>query len=204
MKAVFNPRLIALCGAPEVGKSTVQKALASLYGVRICDDGRLLRDAAMALYGFTEDMVTTQAGKAMIVDVCGRKDTVRTFMGELGCAIEAMHGTSFFPYQTLEGLKREYGPALETAPRLSFGSVRRDQPWFFREQGALVIEIVGPGSDRPVGPYDRYDASAAHLTIYNPRNGADELTSILRDRLGEYFPDERLPDRRKDCILGAA
>lgn len=204
MKDVFNPRLIALCGFPEVGKSTVQKALASLYGVKICDDGRLLRDAAMALYGFTEDMVTTQAGKATLVDICGRKDTVRTFMGELGCAIENMHGTSFFPHQTLERLKLQYGPGLEAAPRMSFGSVRRDQPWFFREQGALVIEVVGANAGRNVGPYDRYDASAAHLTIHNPRNGTDELESILREALDKYLLDEPARENRDLCDIGAA
>jgi len=57
---------IAICGAPEAGKTAIQNLLAELVGAVPCDDGRPMRDAAIALLGFSEVQVTTDRGKAGI------------------------------------------------------------------------------------------------------------------------------------------
>lgn len=56
--------LIALCGAAESGKTTVQSLLIEKLGAIPCDDGRALRDAGKALFGFSESDVITDKGKA--------------------------------------------------------------------------------------------------------------------------------------------
>lgn len=76
------PRLIAICGAPEVGKSTVQNIIQERIGAIPCDDGRALRNAAKELFGFTEHDVTTQEGKASnFVMEIGQLDVRRRLPG---------------------------------------------------------------------------------------------------------------------------
>jgi len=72
------PKLIALCGYPQAGKSKLQEIIATHWGATPQDDARILRDAAKVLYGLSEDDVSTQAGKARTVAF----DTARIFVPE--------------------------------------------------------------------------------------------------------------------------
>lgn len=67
------PKLIALCGYPQCGKSKLQEILARRWGAVAQDDARILRDAAKVLYGLDEDQVSTQEGKASEVEVVRSK-----------------------------------------------------------------------------------------------------------------------------------
>ena len=59
-----RPTCLALVGAPEAGKTTVQGLLERLYGIEAADDSRPIRDIAIMLYGLDEHDVATAAGKA--------------------------------------------------------------------------------------------------------------------------------------------
>lgn len=187
----FNPKLIALCGPPKAGKSTVQKILHETYGIEPHDDARLLRQTAMRVYGFTWEQVSTQEGKASIVEIAGKRADVRHFMGELGLAIERIHGSNFFPWRELEHLKSVYGPNFERGPILSFGSARLEQPRFFRENGALVIEVLCDKVQASRNPYDVYDGSPAHIVIRNPGTTPRELAFLVREQLDPWLLPEQ-------------
>jgi dephospho-CoA kinase len=87
-----SPRIIALCGNPEAGKSEVQKILVERYGAIAIDDGWPMRDFAIRHLGLSYEDVTTQDGKAKIIELYGRKFTVRQLLGEFGNKLEELFG----------------------------------------------------------------------------------------------------------------
>lgn len=154
-------QFIALCGYPKAGKSEVQAVISRIYGFTPVDDSAPLREAVRALYGLTDWHVSTQEGKSSLVTVGGKQRVVRDLLGELGNHLEKDD-----PYHLPRLAVRE---CLARTPngRFVFGSVRRNQPRFFKETGkAIVIEVVRAGS-APVGFYDHYDPESVDMTIEN-------------------------------------
>lgn len=169
--------LIALCGYPNSGKSTVQTILTEEYGVIPIDDGRALRDIAKITLGLTEDDVTTQEGKTKTVTVLGREMSVRDYLGRIGSALETEFGDWIVP--------EIHARACDPNKHYSFGSVRRDQGHFYRAQGGLVVEIRRDGA-KPLVPADLYDPAPIRYTIFN--NGSlEELHEEVRVFLGDHL-----------------
>ena len=160
------PPIIALCGWPKAGKTTVQKILADLYDVVPLDDGLPLREIAVQYLGLTHDQVTTQIGKAATVGINGTPWIARDVLGELGNALEEKFGGDVIPLMAVNrfGLDNPAGPNRHQP--VSFASVRRQQGWFWRKRGALVIEVVRPGTEMGA-EFNRYDPDAAHCVIVN-------------------------------------
>lgn len=160
------PHIIALCGWPKVGKSTVQKILADLYDVVPLDDGLPLREIAVQYLGLTHDQVTTQEGKAETIMINGTPWLVRDVLGQLGNALEEKFGGDVIPLMAVNryGLDNPAGPNRHQS--VSFASVRRQQGWFWRRRGALVIEVRRPGTEMGA-EFNQYDTAAAHIVIEN-------------------------------------
>src|SRR5689334_15610763 len=91
------PRYVAICGAPEVGKSTVAETLAEWWGGKIIDDGRCLREGVKAIYNLRDWHVYTHEGKRSTIVVGGNSYTVRQLLGDLGKLLEAKYGEFFMP-----------------------------------------------------------------------------------------------------------
>lgn len=168
-------KIIALCGYPESGKSTAQKIIERRYGAVSIDDGKILRDAAMILYGLTEWHVTTQEGKKCLIEVSpGVEIEVRKLLGELGKYLEG-HDINFVAYRALADARRNHPGAV-----LSFGSVRREQGKVYSETGeALVLEIRRDGCDA-VNDFDRYNPAWIDLSIENRFDPEDVAGSLAR------------------------
>lgn len=173
------PRLIALCGNPHSGKSTAAELLAEIYGYEIWDDGGPARRIAMDYFGLTHEQVHTQAGKMETVEILGRTWTVREILGEIANGFEEKFGVDAHALMNFNRMDPE--------TRYVLPSVRRDQGFFWRSQGALVIEIVNPQAARSPYEFDRYNPRAVQRAVVNDglAEGLSEDDALIRlcDRL---------------------
>jgi hypothetical protein len=191
------PMLVALCGAPESGKSTIQNILTERYGMRPVDDFKFGRDAVCLIYGLTQWHVTTQEGKRTVVDVCGEPWEVRKILGEFGNRLEAMHGPDFIPETAIRYARAEIANSGGDTPILSFGSVRREQGRVYKREGGIVIEVTRSGA-KVVNEFDHYNKELVDITIHNPvpvdhrfaNEAAKEqaLNALLKEVAGKLDP----------------
>ena len=164
MHTPLNPKFIALCGAPETGKTTVADYMAARYGGRVIDDGKVLREACRALYGLSHEDVYTQAGKARIKSVGGREFSHRQLLGDLGNLLEGFYGQQFMPERAIESI----APS-DTARFFLFPSCRKTQGITYRAQGGVVIELIRP-DHFPINDFDQYDRSLVSHVLSNDRD----------------------------------
>jgi hypothetical protein len=170
----MSVRYIALCGAPGAGKSEVQRLLDTYYHFRPIDDSRILREAAMILYGLEDWHVSTQEGKSVLITVGDEQISVRRLLGELGLHLEKRD-----PHHIP---KRALADAIAEFPtdRLSFGSVRRDQAKVFKDTGeGLIVEVRRPGFE-PKNDFDHYDRDLVDIVVHNAYNPDDPAGSTAR------------------------
>ncbi len=153
------PKLIALCGNPMSGKSTAAEIISACYGHTLADDGLPLRKIAMDYLGLTTDQVFTQAGKLEYVILNGRKWQVREILGEIGNAFEEKFGGDIIPIMSHN--------AQPKGQFSVFGSVRREQGRYWKEKGALVLEIVNPLAGPSKFEFDTYNNAYCHAQILN-------------------------------------
>tara|TARA_Y100000815_G_scaffold275358_2_gene313057 strand:+ start:597 stop:1148 length:552 start_codon:yes stop_codon:yes gene_type:complete len=163
----------ALCGAPESGKSEVQKILHQEFNVRPVDDKRGLRDAAKVLYGLSEDDVSTQAGKKKLITIGSKTKTVREILGELGEYLEE-NDPLHFPR-----MARRMAELNHPGERVSFGSVRMNQGLLFKDEQSLVIEVKRPGFS-PRNNFDLYEPDLADVSVLNDYDPDDADGSTKR------------------------
>ncbi|MBO6509168.1 MAG: hypothetical protein JJ979_11950 [Roseibium sp.] len=175
------PRLIAIVGIPQSGKSEVQKILHKDYGVQPVDDGHPLRQFAMDHFGLAWEDVHTQEGKKLYSMINDASWQNRKALGELGACIEKTFGEWIMPWMAVQ--------KLPDVGSFSFGSVRRSQPLFYKKHGGVVIEVSNPLA-RPTGnEWDEFDRSAIDYTIIN--NGQirglprEESLEDLRQKVDE-------------------
>jgi hypothetical protein len=165
-------RYIALCGAPQAGKTETALILQRLWGLQLVDDKHTLREATKHLYGLTDWHVHTQEGKASLVQIGDSYKTVRTLLGELGEFIEAQD-IDHFPRLALAQVQASGDPGP-----FCFPSVRQDQARLFRQTGeSLVVEIARAGC-KVVNSFDRYNPDLADLRIENNWTGPDSLAHL--------------------------
>lgn len=153
------PKLIALCGNPLSGKSTAADLINRLFGHELADDGLPLRKIAMDYLGLSEHQVFTQEGKKEKVTLNGREWEVREILGEIGNAFEEKFGGDIIPI-----MSHNARPKNSSAV---FGSVRREQGLYWRNQGALVLEIVNPLAGPSPYEFDTFNPTYAHKQIIN-------------------------------------
>ena len=145
------PRYVALCGAPESGKSTVADIMVRRYGAVLVDDGAPLRAAASAFWGLSHDDVHTQSGKARRRVVCGKSYTHRELLGHLATLLTSKFGAGLMAEIALESI-----PPNSKVPLYVFGSVRTEQGAVYRARGGIVVEIARPGK-RVVHAFDAWN-----------------------------------------------
>jgi hypothetical protein len=182
-------RYIALCGYPKAGKTEVQRIISRRYGFTAYDDSAPLREATKALYGLTDWHVTTQAGKATVLDIAGMNITVRQAMGELGCYLEE-HDEFHFPRLAVKTCQQSHSDG-----KFVFASVRQNQPAFFKEIGqSLVIEVTRQGCVAS-GDFDEYFRDPIDISIENHRDEVDPERSLasLEARVAEALDPILLP-----------
>jgi len=153
------PDIIALCGHPTSGKTTAAEIISRLYGHELADDGLPLRQIGMNYLGLTERQVFTQEGKLEKVMLNGREWTVREILGEIGNAFEEKFGGDVIPIMSHN--------ARPKGARSVFGSVRREQGLYWRNAGALVLEIVNPLAGPSQYEFDRFNPEFCHARVQN-------------------------------------
>jgi energy-coupling factor transporter ATP-binding protein EcfA2 len=180
---VTLPKIIALCGNPTSGKSTAAEIINEIYGHELADDGLPLRKIAMDYLGLTAHQVFTQEGKLEYVEINGRKWQVREILGEIGNAFEDKFGGEVIPMMSHH--------ARPKGSYSVFGSVRREQGKYWRDRGALVIEIVNPLAPPSIYPFDAYNNAYCQARIQNDglarglskeearRDLADKLIAVI-------------------------
>lgn len=154
-----TPALIALCGNPTSGKSTAAAIINEIYGHELADDGLPLRKIGMDYLGLTAEQVFTQEGKLQKVMLNGREWTVREILGEIGNAFEEKFGGDIIPIMSHN--------ARPKGSFSVFGSVRREQGRYWRNQGALVLEVVNPLAGPSPYEFDTYNPAYCHAQIKN-------------------------------------
>lgn len=153
------PQIIALCGNPTAGKSKAAEIINEVYGHELADDGLPLRKIAMDYLGLTPEQVFTQEGKLEYVVINGRRRQVREILGEIGNAFEKKFGGDIIPIMSHN--------ARPKGSMSVFGSVRREQGRYWRDQGALVIEIRNPLAGPSPYEFDRYNPEYADWIVHN-------------------------------------
>jgi hypothetical protein len=153
-----RPRIIGLVGNPKAGKSTAQKILEK-YVYWPIDDGAVLRRFCIENLGLTHDDVYTQEGKARCTEILGKTWQNRDLLGTLGQQLEDMLGEHIMPFIALK--------QLNPREKYSFGSVRKTQGHFIRQQGGIVIEIINPDAGPSPFAFDQYDRTAIDFSINN-------------------------------------
>jgi hypothetical protein len=153
------PRFIALCGHPKAGKSLVQEILREHYDVEPVDDGAVLREFAVKQLGLTWDDVRTQEGKLRHTSILDKHWQHRDLLGTLGKQLEDMFGEHIMPYIA----------ARRCAPHThySFGSVRKTQGHFFKQEGGVVIGVRNPLAQASGYDFDQFDESIIDYWINN-------------------------------------
>lgn len=167
------PPYIAICGWPKSGKDEVAKALCNspLLDARKVDDGLCLRLAAPHLFGCDHDDPFSQDGKLREYETVSGVKSVRWMLGELGTALENHFGEAFIPYAALNRAKSM--AARNDGSCFVFPSVRKSQPWHYKESGAIVVEVRRPGVGDSGNDFDRWDARAVDTIIFNNRGLRD-------------------------------
>lgn len=177
--------LIAICGHPRSGKTEVQRLLQKLYGVEPIDDGWPLRDYAMRHMGASHFDVCTEPGKRSlaymsgepVVDArTGEHLTWRRVLGLIGMQFEELFGGNHLPRCALLRVKSKPGAVY------SFASVRRDQPLFYKQHGALVVEVSRPDVGPTGNDFDVWNGSVTDFVINNDGSLAD-----LKGRVSQAF-----------------
>lgn len=153
------PKIIALCGNPTSGKSTAAEIINEVYGHELADDGLPLRQIGMNYLGLTPEQVFTQEGKLEKVTLNGREWTVREILGEIGNAFEEKFGGDVIPIMSHNARPKEAYSV--------FGSVRREQGLYWRNKGALVLEIVNPLAGPSPYEFDTFNPVHCHAQIMN-------------------------------------
>lgn len=153
------PRFIAFCGNPKSGKSTAQEILSKDRNYLPIDDGFVLREFAVNKLGLSWDDVQTQEGKKRTTSILGKDWEHRILLGEFGKVLEDLFGEHIMPFIATRNL---YPNA-----RYSFGSVRKTQGHFFRQNGGIVIEIINPMAPPSGNAFDQYDTTAVDRTVIN-------------------------------------
>lgn len=171
-----KPKMIALCGAPKAGKTTVAEFLVERYGCYLVDDGMVLRKASQVLFGGPLTDYTTQEGKANTKTICGRTLTNRELLGELGNKLEEWFGDQIMPELALNHLQKN---GIGCHPQaLIFPSVRKTQGKTYIEHGGFVVEVSRPGCE-PVHDFDHYDKSLVMYNIDNSGTMGDLLGQVV-------------------------
>jgi hypothetical protein len=170
-------RHVALCGWPKCGKSTIAAMLEDEFGAQIIDDGMILRKAVPVLFGIPEDEPFTQEGKDRVYNVCGREETVRQMLGELGNYLEARYSDEFMPIRAMQVAQKLY-PA---ANFYVYPSVRKVQGRAYKRMGGIVVQIDNPNAPPSDNPFDRWDKSFVDITINNDPSemSLDELRAFI-------------------------
>jgi hypothetical protein len=176
-----SPFFVALCGAPESGKTTVANLLVKNYGAKLVDDGAGLREGCSAFYGFPLEWCYSQEGKKCEIEVCGEVFTVRKLLGDFGKLLETKHGQQVIPETAIRELMIE-----PNVPFYVFGSVRMDQGITYHRHGGVVIEVDRPGYV-PVHDFDHWDKSLVDYRIKNTSSllALEARTHTVMDKIFE-------------------
>lgn len=176
-----KPTYIALCGKPTAGKDTVAKIIAARTDAAIIDDGLVLRQAAPILFNFNPAYPFSQEGKLkeIIMPDGHTRRSVRDCLGKLGDLIEQEFGADIMPARAVELADRVQ--KSEGVSTFVFPSVRKQQGWYYKKRGGLVVEI---NRNVPESRYafDRYDVGAVDYVIDNTgtlEDLHDEVSAFL-------------------------
>jgi len=169
------PNLIAICGHPGAGKTTVQDSLTRQFGVTPVDDGYILRNFARSYLGATYADVHTQEGKRRKMLMVDEEMEWRQFLGRLGNALEDEFGEHALPFMTVNNTLREAGED----EWFSFGSVRKTQGAYYRALGGIVLEVENPSVGPSGNAFDLYDQSLVTHSLLNEGKSLEELDKAV-------------------------
>lgn len=174
------PSIIALCGNPDSGKTTVAGLLESQYGYEPVDDGAPLREIAVKYMGFQHHQAYTQEGKLEFVELDDKKFQCRQVLGETGSAFESKFGDNILgdiAYRT------SIKSGLNQGRKFSLGSVRRDQGLFWKSKGGIVVEVLNENSRVSEFEFDKYNRDCIDFQIENDGKSMENLLKQIRNMI---------------------
>lgn len=179
-----KPSLVAICGNPQSGKSTLQKVLQNQFGLIPRDDGDVIRSHCMRIGNLKGSDVYTQEGKSRLTGLNGRIWQNRIMLGEYGKMLEQMFGENIVPDIAIREALQHWDETPNPAHRgYSFGSVRRNQGRKYKEYGGVVIEVVRQNAPPSGNDFDEFDRSIVDVVVENDFATTGELTEYI-SRMG--------------------
>ncbi len=167
---------IGLCGWPGAGKDEVAAIMQKQYDYQPIDDGLCLRQAIPYLFGFERTLPYTREGKDTVIETVAGPRTVRDLLGTVGGLMENEYGTGFMPHAAMRNAQVQFEQTGQTL--FVFSSVRKDQPWHYKEQGGKIIQINRPGVKPSPHPFDAWDEASVDAVIDNNGSLEDLAASV--------------------------
>lgn len=162
-----KPLIVALCGIPKAGKSTVQEILKEEYDIAPFDDGGVIRSHCQELFGLTRDDTHTQEGKERYTTVGDTRIQNRVILGDYGDALEKMFGEFTIPNWAIRTALKDHRQTHSSNIGYSFGSVRRNQGKAYLNAGGVVVEVVNPRAEPTDNIWDLYEKGNITHTLDN-------------------------------------
>lgn len=169
----MRPQIIALCGNPNSGKTTVQEILERKHNYQPVDDGKPLREMAIEHMGMERHQAYTQNGKKEFMQFCDKDWQCRDILGTLGKAFESHFGDFAVPFMSQRLMK--------PGEFYSCGSVRRNQGGFWRTHGGFVVEVHNFTAGTSPYDFDQYEREFIDHVLMNNfmGNGHSKSESLV-------------------------
>jgi hypothetical protein len=199
-----TPLIIAICGLPKSGKSTLQDILHRKYNVRPWDDGSILRQHMQRISGLNIEEFATQEGKKRQSIIGSVLWEHRKALGEYGNLLEAMFGENIIPEIACREIQQHFQESrdirtLHSIERgvYSCASVRRKQGVTYKKYGGIVVEVIRPGVEPTGNEFDEYDQSLVDVTLLNKGNTVEEFErQIEKSALPEMIAQTDIQHKR--------
>ena len=173
-----TPKLVALCGSPGSGKTTVAQLLALRYDGVMVDDAQILRQSCMTIYGLTYEQVSTQEGKSGFININNEPVQIRKLLGDMGKYLEAAHGSEIIAELAIAKCNLN-----NDVPFYVFGSCRKNQGRSYQRNGGIVVHVDGT-SPTSIYDFDVWNNDLVQIVIPNKGTLLE-----LRDAVYSIFDD---------------
>lgn len=157
--------IVALCGWPKSGKTSMAEYLRDTQGYKIIDDGLILRNFVHVAFQVPMDSLYTPEGKARTIEILGKTWEIRKILGQVGNKLEELFGENIMADIAMRQARMMH--AFTGYNKFVFPSVRKTQGQLYKQEGGLIVKMDRPGYGDSGNDFDRFDQEIVDMTIMN-------------------------------------